>query len=348
MVTPADFFDPYVGGTEEKCRKIFQKALNGVLFIDEAHRLADGGENGPGHIVARELMQVMVSEKEHLCVVAAGYPEKLEAFLAIDPGLRSRFSRIIPFEDFSVSELMAVFTRSSAQMGEQVGPGLAKELFRLFEIWLLEKTEDFANARDVQKLLDRMRECRAERLAAHDISGYSNEDLQTFLWEDIPQEEQNKMGRKFHRPEEILAELDSLIGLGKVKEMVRTLVNRLKVEQKRNAGKMPPPGHYLFTGNPGTGKTTVARKMGEIFRALGILKKGHLTETGRYDLVAGYQGQTAIKTRGVLEKSLDGVLFIDEAYQLVEDERDVFGKEALETLIWARGWKMRCLPKWKK
>ena len=333
-VGPGDLIDKFVGGTEEKARKIFKKALNSVLFIDEAHQLAEGGDHGPGRLVAKELVPFMLSNRENLCVVAAGYPEDMEQFLELDSGLKSRFSETITFEDFNEAELSEIFSRLLHKSGEIAGPGLAEDIRRLFEVWSADKGRDFGNARDIGKLAEQMRECRAERLAACDIAACSNEDMQTFLPEDIPEKERQRMGKRVEQLEDILGSLDNLIGLSRVKEMIRTMINRLRLGKMRGEkGDALAPGHYLFVGNPGTGKTTVARKMGEMFRALGLLVKGHLTETGRSDLVAGYQGQTALKTRKVLESSLDGVLFIDEAYQLVEDDRDSFGKEALETLV---------------
>jgi|GEM_PF-563827 len=333
-VGPGDLIDKFVGGTEEKARKIFKKALNSVLFIDEAHQLAEGGDHGPGRLVVKELVPFMLNNRENLCVVAAGYPEDMERFLELDSGLKSRFSEIINFEDFNEAELSEIFNRVLHKNGEIPGPGLTEDISRLFKVWVADKGRDFGNARDVGKLVEQMRECRAERLAGCDIAACSNEDMQTFLAEDIPKKERQRMGKKVERLEDILDSLDTLIGLSRVKEMIRTMINRLKIEKMRGEDSdVLAPGHYLFVGNPGTGKTTVARKMGEMFRALGLLTKGHLTETGRSDLVAGYQGQTALKTRKVLERSLDGVLFIDEAYQLVENDRDSFGKEALETLV---------------
>jgi len=332
-VGPGDLIDKFVGGTEEKARKVFKKGLNSVLFIDEAHNLAEGGDHGPGRIVVKELVPFMLNNKENLSVVAAGYPEEMEKFLELDPGLKSRFSKIITFEDFNEAELSEIFNRLLNKNGEIAGPRLAEDIRRLFKVWVADKDRDFGNARDVGRLEEQMRECRAERLAGCDIATCSNEDMQTFLPEDIPEKERQRMGKRVERLEDIMDSLDNLIGLSRVKGMIRTMINRLRLEKMRGDGGVLAPGHYLFVGNPGTGKTTVARKMGEIFRALGLLVKGHLTETGRSDLVAGYQGQTALKTRKVLESSLDGVLFIDEAYQLVEDDRDSFGKEAMETLV---------------
>ena len=130
-------------------------------------------------------------------------------------------------------------------------------------------------------------------------------------------------------------ELDSLIGLENVKEEVKTLANLVRVQQARKEEGLKNSAlsyHLVFTGNPGTGKTTIARIIASIYKDLKILKKGHLVETDRSGLVAEYLGQTAVKTNAVIDKALDGVLFIDEAYTLTDDQ-DSYGKEAVATLL---------------
>ena len=136
--------------------------------------------------------------------------------------------------------------------------------------------------------------------------------------------------------EEIKKELNSLVGLGPVKEYVFGLADNLEVQQRRAAAGRKTASlsmHMIFTGNPGTGKTMMARMMARIYRSLGILSKGQLVEVDRSGLVAGYVGQTALKTQKVIEKAMGGVLFVDEAYALNGRSENDFGQEAIDTLL---------------
>lgn len=328
-----DLVAGYVGQTALRAAEKISDAMGGVLFVDEAYRLSQGGENDFGREAVETIMEAMSNHMGEFSAIIAGYPERIEEFLETNPGLRRRFGpqNIIQIPDYEPPVLQHIFEQEVRENNRRLDLALAQLLPDFFINWHAARDPaTFGNAGDVKNIFQEMDVLRAQRVHGMELD---RESRNTFTPEDLP-ERLRKYLRPGERLEDILASLNLLIGLSRVKEMVRTMINRLKIEKMRKEdSRRLAPGHYLFVGNPGTGKTTVARKMGEMFRALGLLTKGHLVETGRSDLVAGYQGQTALKTRQVLETSLDGVLFIDEAYQLVEDDRDFFGKEALETLV---------------
>ncbi len=175
---------------------------------------------------------------------------------------------------------------------------------------------------------------REQRRYEEEVPGYLPNVLADAAVDAVESIKEKKAVEEIDR---LTAELDRMVGLGAVKEEIRSLINLIKVKKLREKYKLPQMNmsyHMVFTGSPGTGKTTVARLVAKIYRELGILSKGTLTETDRSGLVAGYVGQTALKVKETVERALGGVLFIDEAYALApENASNDFGGEAIDTLV---------------
>ena len=188
---------------------------------------------------------------------------------------------------------------------------------------------------------------RMEEVLAPIREALSRTDSKTESDNHPPLQESSVDGSEDQRPEQaksetrsfntVMAEINAMTGLAAVKKEVASLANLVKYQQQRKLHKLPNAPlslHLVFTGNPGTGKTTVARLVAEVFQSLGVLSRGHLVETDRSGMIAEYMGQTAVKVKQIVHSSMDGVLFIDEAYSLVpESDEDSYGEEAISTLL---------------
>ena len=333
-----DLVASYVGQTALKTLNAIERAQGGILFIDEAYMLSSGGKQDFEKEAIDTLLRHMEKNRSDMVVIVAGYPNEMDRFIQSDPRLESRLTTTVDFEDYSINQLMEILELQCVKNGYWMMEEAKK---RARDVLLSEKSrsgQDFGNGRVVRNVLEAAILNQNDRISVVDdltdeeMMALTEEDFSYMCFSDwgiervsveIPKVEEEKT------LEQLIEELDALVGLTEVKEKIRGLVAVHAWEKIHNPPILTSGLHMVFAGNPGTGKTTVARLLGKIYRAIGVLSQGQLVKVGREDLVGQYVGHTVQKTKTVLDAAKGGVLFIDEAYTLSNSTVDVFGQEAI-------------------
>lgn len=331
-VDRSQLVSPYQGETPKVVNRLCDKAMGGILFIDEAYTLAPvsptGERDQQGTQVLETLMKRMEDDRGTFIVIAAGYRMEMDNLFRINPGFRSRFNYFLNINDYDPTELYSIML-TFAEEKKYIFSSQAADLVQtVIKDMYSSREKDFANGRAMRTLFDQICKMQAQRLEKGDMQKMSNEKLMTIEADDIPYDKPKTIDFR-----DCLKELDGMVGLQAVKEEITNLASYLNLQVQRGENVTSQGKHYIFTGNPGTGKTTVARIMAKVFRHLGILSRGQLVEADRSKLVAGFSGQTAIKTNQLVDTAIGGVLFIDEAYTLKSSDQDSFGSEAIDTLL---------------
>lgn len=337
-VSVSDLVSQYIGGTSHLVQDVVLRALDGVLFIDEAHLFVpeEGGTGTYKKEAVTSLLRALENYRDRLVVILAGPQIGIQELLKVDPGLNRRFPKKnrFHFDDYTDIEFYEIFARAMKAKGLSWSSEVDELIHHLCRNIQRTHTSDTGNAGRIRTLVESLEENYLARQAGSpDMNSHVSID-------DIPADElesattEREFGESPDKAlDSILRELNGMVGLASVKQQVHALAASVRQDILEN--RTPSSGnlHLVFEGNPGTGKTTVAKHFGGILAALGLLKRGHVVEVNRAKLVAGYLGQSAIKTNAAIDAAIDGVLFIDEAYALTpRGEPDAFAQEVLDTL----------------
>ena len=332
-----------------------EKAEGGVLLVDDVQRLISNSVDSARDFPELEAMEALALEVEKrarrpgkgVVLVLAGEKEAIDSLRRMCPQLDAVLPQPIVLQEFTSSEIINLMDAMAKERGFTIAPGLKCD--SILEQTVIEAARcaepTRKNAHLARSLLEQAIDRQTARVFSLNTLGKDSLTILErgdFLGVCSPDSTVNTglcaSVLCMHEDADCAIEsLESIVGLSSVKQFIFSLKAQLSVEKERVAAGLPSTGggvlHMIFAGNPGTGKTTVARIVANLLRSLGVLRRGHLLEADRSTLVAGYSGQTALKTKAVVQQALGGVLFIDEAYSLVSGDRDSFGKEALDTLM---------------
>lgn len=320
-VSKADFVSENINETAKKTMEVVNSAVGGVLFIDEAYSLCESEEDKVGKEIVDALLKGIEDNRDDLIVILAGYENDMEKFLSINPGLKSRFPNIIHFEDYTPYEMYAIALNIAKSKGYKIADNVEDDLIDLFAKNQISGKNDLGNARFVRNIIEN---------AIMDASRKYLQDKQKKIDLLEAHNFNFKVKAKFNLEER----LNDIIGLEEVKNLLRSQYKLIVAQEKRKSvgveTKIEQNLNMVFAGNPGTGKTSIARLVAEMLNSMGLLKIGQLVETDRSNFVSEIPGQTSKKTEETFKEAIGGILFIDEAYTLAYDP---LGREAIETLL---------------
>ena len=326
-VTSKDLIGSHLGETAPKTQSVIDTALDGVLLIDEAYTIM-ASKGGTSSNYASECMatisKAMEIYKDRLVIIFAGYTKEMNDFINNNQGLMSRIGYEIEFPDFTKEELIQIFKDEVNGNEFQIEDGVLDKIERI--IVKNKIGRNFGNARFVKNLFDKL-------VLVHSANYEDEKLLKTITKRDIEILEETKKD-KTRTIDDILKDLNSLIGIQKVKDRINGFVSVIELNKKLE--RTPDFNmHMIFKGNAGTGKTTVARLLAEVYYNLGYVKRNKLVEVQSQDLIGEFLGQTGPKTQAVIESALDGVLFIDEAYSIMEHggQNASYSAECVATLL---------------
>lgn len=308
-------------------REAFLAAKGGVLFIDEAYSMVSD-------TAVTVLIQEMENRREDVIVILAGYNDRMRDFMKINEGLKSRIPHWVDFPDYTADELTDIFKLMIEERGFQVTDEATKEAHYIFE--KVRNTDNFGNGRYVRNLIDRASQNQAVRLLSDgkDASVIKKKELFQITKDDISLLEEGLKNER--EPGTAKKELDNMIGLASVKKMIHKAIAHYKLNKlciDKGIAREKASLHMVFTGNPGTAKTSVARLFAEILKDEKVLPTGIFVEVGRADLIGDHVGATAPLVKRKFKEAQGGVLFIDEAYSLCDSYENGFGDEAINTLV---------------